>query len=283
MARPRILIIDDDPGVLDALRIAFAGKPWHVETATSATAALNRHRAAPFDVLLVDKNMPDVNGVDLVRQLRTSGDRARVIMLTGYGSPESAVDALNLGIDAYLLKPLAVADVLDAVEAVLVRGAAVSTGSVADLNIAWDEPEEPAPEPTDRATKPRGFSIIVASADARVRTRLAELLEGTPEEVLHARDLGELLQLLDEEPDLVIVQGALDAADVVTRIRDHAADVPCLVVAEGARLATVTRLIELHITALLSEPLESQALRSRLAVIVGRLRTQRRVAAARKR
>jgi DNA-binding response OmpR family regulator len=283
MAKPRILIVDDDPTVLDALRVAFAGRPWRLEAVTGAAAALSRHREAPFDVLLVDKNLPDVNGVDLVRQLRTSGDRARVIMLTGYGSAESAVDALNLGIDAYLLKPLATADILDAVEAVLARGPASVTGSVADLDVVWEEPEEPPLEAPGSAARRRGFSVIIAGADGHARTQLAALLEGTPREMRHARDLGELLQMLDEEPDLVIVQGALDAAEVVARIRDRAPDVPCLVVAEGARLATVTRLIELHITALLSEPLDSPALRSRLGVIVGRLRAQRRVAAARAR
>jgi DNA-binding response OmpR family regulator len=304
MAVPRILIVDDDSEVLETLKLAFAARPWQVEAATVASVALSKHRKRPYDLLIVDKNLPDLDGVELIRQLRADHDRVRIVVLTGYGSAESAVKTLNLAIDAYLLKPFASVDVLETIEDVFRRPPAASAEAphLFDVELepaGAEQPPAPAappgpkapPEPkTEPALKPPRqpmlapttvedviFKILVASADPRARAHLASAIEAVSAEILFAADVTEMIDVIMAQPlGLVIIQGALDAAEVVARIRARAPDLPCVVLAEAAGLAIVTYLIELRITALLTDPLESAELARRLNDILRNLRSRQR-------
>jgi DNA-binding response OmpR family regulator len=295
MSETRILIVDDDPEVIEALEVAFAGKPWEVEAVLEASVALGRHRKRPYDLLIVDKNLPDLDGVELIRQLRTDQDRVRIVVLTGYASAESAVDSLNLAIDAYLLKPFASADVVETVEDVLARSAAASPEAphLFDVEPAASQPKTapmkrkpeapPRSEPALRLAPPPNtveevlFGILIASADPHARAHLASTLEAVSGEILFASDVGEMLSTIKSRPlGVVIIQGALDAAEVVARIRAHSPDLPCVVLVEAAGLAGVTWLIELRITALLTDPLESPTLTRRLNEILRNLRVRQR-------
>jgi DNA-binding NtrC family response regulator len=104
-ARPRILVIDDEPMILQILRAAFDHKEWDVEVVSEGRVAQRRHRERPYDLLIVDKNLPDVDGISMIRELRAEGDQVRVVLITGYGTVTSAVESLNLGVSAYLEKP----------------------------------------------------------------------------------------------------------------------------------------------------------------------------------
>ncbi len=106
MSSPRVLIVDDEPALADSLRLAFDAKGWEVETAETVDDALARLKTAKFDLIVTDKNLPGRTGLELVREVRASGDdRTAVLVMTGYSSPESAAEALNLDVDAYLEKP----------------------------------------------------------------------------------------------------------------------------------------------------------------------------------
>jgi DNA-binding response OmpR family regulator len=298
MVRTRILIVDDDSEVLEALQAAFSDRPWDVETVKVASVALGLHRKHAYDLLIVDKNLPDLDGVELIRQLRADHDRVRIVVLTGYASAESAVETLNLAIDAYLLKPFASVDVVETVEDVLARAAAASPAAPHLFDVELEAPEEPTPlpptkkfgEPMRRAKQPLPaaapttveevlFGILIASADPRARAHLASVLEAVSKEISFASDVGEMLSLISSRPlGLVIIQGALDSAEVVARIRAHSADLPVVVLVETAGLAGVTWLIELRITALLTDPIESPALAQRLNEILRNLRQRQRQA-----
>lgn len=284
MSKPKILIVDDDPEVQAALRLAFAGKPWQVDAVTVASVALSRHRKSPYDLLIVDKHLPDQDGVELIQQLRADRDRVRIVVLTGYGSAESAVQTLNLAVDAYLLKPFASVDVVETVEDVLARAPAASPAAphLFDLGKGGATPEprtRPAPKSMPSPTKGEEVRLatLIASADPRARAHLAAVLEAASGEVLFASDVTEMLAVISSRPlGLVIIQGALDAAEVVARVRAHAPDLPCVVLVEAAGIASVTWLIELRITALLTDPLESPALAQRLTEILRNLRERQR-------
>jgi DNA-binding response OmpR family regulator len=302
MPETRILIVDDDSEVVEALKLAFAGKPWQVDSVAEASVGLSRHRKRPYNLLVVDKNLPDLDGVELIRQLRADRDRVRVVMLTGYATSESAVESLNLAIDAYLLKPFVSVDVVETVEDVLGRSPA-ATPSVhhlfdADLEFgdstktvprgAPPPPSKPLQSPMKRARQPMPatppttveetlFGILIASADPRARAHLASVLEAVSGEILFASDVGEMLSVITARPlGLVIIQGALDSAEVVARIRAHSPDLPVVVLVEAAGLAGVTWLIELRITALLTDPIESPTLTQRLNEILRSLRARQR-------
>ena len=304
MPETRILVVDDDPEVVEALKLAFAGKPWQVDAVAEASVALSWHRKRAYDLLIVDKNLPDLDGVEIIRQLRTEHDRVRVVVLTGYATSESAVETLNLAIDAYLLKPFASIDVVETIEDVLTRSAAASPAAphLFDVEGEWTDsnptidraapppPSKPLLSPMQRAkekmpaTPPTTveetlFGILIASADPRARAHLASVLEAVSGEILFASDVGEMLSVITARPlGLVIVQGALDSAEVVARIRAHSPDLPVVVLVEAAGIAGVTWLIELRITALLTDPIESPTLAHRLNEILRNLRTRQRQA-----
>src|SRR5262245_26791096 len=105
MTKPRVLIVDDEPSVLTLLQLAFEQREWDLVTADTGEAALDSFRAARPDVVLADKNLPGISGVDVIREIRKTNEDLGIILMTGYASAESAQETLNLGIDEYVQKP----------------------------------------------------------------------------------------------------------------------------------------------------------------------------------
>ena len=100
-----LLMIDDEEELLDLAR-HFIGRSEGIEltTSTSATGALERHRSNPFDAIIFDLKMPEVDGIEFLKRLRAGGDTTPFIILTGKGSEEVAMEALNSGAEFYLAK-----------------------------------------------------------------------------------------------------------------------------------------------------------------------------------
>jgi PAS domain S-box-containing protein len=100
-----LLIIDDEEDLL-ALARHFLGTLEGIDltTSLSATEGLGMHQARTFDSIVVDLNMPGTDGIDFLRNLRSTGDTTPLIILTGKGSEQGAMEALNLGADFYLTK-----------------------------------------------------------------------------------------------------------------------------------------------------------------------------------
>ena len=120
--RPRLLVVDDDVNVRKTLLDALEFSGYNAQGAEDGEAALALLREAAFDLLLVDLKMPGVDGIELIRRAKSLHPQARIIILTGYGTKETAIEALNLGVLAYLEKPIRDLGVLEsAVERVLTR------------------------------------------------------------------------------------------------------------------------------------------------------------------
>lgn len=118
--RPRILIVDDDLGPRESLRQIL--KPWcEVRTAESATEALACIPTFEPDVLISDIRMPEVNGLDLLQQVKRLDPTVEVVMITAYGSVETAKLALKHGACDYLLKPFSRSDLEDVLRRALQR------------------------------------------------------------------------------------------------------------------------------------------------------------------
>ena len=101
-----LLIVDDEPVILQILRAVFEDEPYRLSTAGTghdARRVLDEHGC---DILITDKNLPDVSGLELLRLARERNPYAEVIVITGYASLETAVEALELGAFDYVLKPL---------------------------------------------------------------------------------------------------------------------------------------------------------------------------------
>lgn len=100
-----VLIVDDEDALGRVLSEAFAGSGFETNHALSAEEGLAAFRAKPADLLVVDKNLPGMSGLDFIRAIREISGVPAIVLITGYSSPESAEQALNLDVDAYLEKP----------------------------------------------------------------------------------------------------------------------------------------------------------------------------------
>lgn len=111
MREPRVLIIDDEPAIARALRPALLGHDFAVATAASGTAGLEEVDKFTPDVILLDLGLPDIDGVDLARQLRERTD-APIIVLSVRGADKDKIGALDNGADDYLTKPFSMGELL---------------------------------------------------------------------------------------------------------------------------------------------------------------------------
>ena len=111
---PRILVVDDEASIRDLLTKTLALAEYDVDTAADAATALDRVRAADYDLLIADLRMPGMDGLTLIRQVKKIRAELPVIIITGFSSEASAIEAVNLGVAGYLRKPFRVPEVLAA-------------------------------------------------------------------------------------------------------------------------------------------------------------------------
>jgi C4-dicarboxylate-specific signal transduction histidine kinase len=104
--RARLLIVDDEPVIVQILKAVFEDEPYELFLASSGTEALEIMRRQGVDLLLTDKNLPDINGLELLQEAKRLNPDAEVIIITGYASLETALAALELDAFDYVLKPL---------------------------------------------------------------------------------------------------------------------------------------------------------------------------------
>jgi nitrogen regulation protein NR(I) len=128
MGRPRhvgsaakVLLIEDDPGIRDTLQRVLAGEGHEVTVERRGDEGLSRANTNEFNVVITDLRLPGLDGLDLVRQLHSAQPRLPIILITAFGTTETAIEAMKFGAYDYLLKPFEVPDLLD-----LVRKAADS-------------------------------------------------------------------------------------------------------------------------------------------------------------
>lgn len=107
MATERILIVDDERAVRKLLRDFFRSEGFEVCEAASGREALKMAREVEFHIILTDLKMPDETGIEVLKQIRSISDRTAVFILTGYPSPETSLRALELDVDGYISKPVA--------------------------------------------------------------------------------------------------------------------------------------------------------------------------------
>lgn len=103
---PTILIIDDDPVIRDLFRYHFTSWSWSVSEAPSGGTGLETAEKVMPDVILLDMKMPDKDGLAVLRELKQRGCTSSVIVMTGWGSIDNAVEAVKLGAEQYVPKPV---------------------------------------------------------------------------------------------------------------------------------------------------------------------------------
>ena len=112
--RPRILIVDDEQGVRDLLARALSGGEYDVDVAPDGRTATEQLRTVEYDLLITDLKMPGMDGLSVIREARRLFPELPVIIITGYSTEASAIEAINLGVSGYITKPFRVPQVLAA-------------------------------------------------------------------------------------------------------------------------------------------------------------------------
>ena len=112
--RPRILVVDDEAAIRDLLSKTLALAEYDVDLAQDGRHALERLRMIPYDLLITDLKMPGIDGLSVIREARRLKPDIPVIIITGFSTEASAIEAVNLGVSGYLTKPFRVPRVLAA-------------------------------------------------------------------------------------------------------------------------------------------------------------------------
>lgn len=109
----RVLVIDDDPKLINLLKLELEIEGYLVETSSDGASGLIRSRSEPYpDMIILDWNLPDFNGVDICTRIRSSQNYIPIIMLTGNDEITDRVKALDAGVDDYLLKPFSIDELM---------------------------------------------------------------------------------------------------------------------------------------------------------------------------
>lgn len=121
--KSKILVVDDEALVRNSLEEILRLEGYEVVSVESGDAALNQIQQESYDLILLDLKMPGIDGIDVLKALSRLTPDTRVILLTGHGSLESAIDALRIGAQDYLLKPASSSEILSSVARALARKA----------------------------------------------------------------------------------------------------------------------------------------------------------------
>jgi len=117
----RILIVEDEKALAQALAQGLVRQGYSVDVAGDGEAALEMADVNAYDLLLLDLNLPKVDGVEVCRRLRASGSRVGILMLTARSGLDDRITGLDSGADDYLVKPFQFAELLARVRAILRR------------------------------------------------------------------------------------------------------------------------------------------------------------------
>jgi len=112
----RILIVDDDENIRKVLLAILEDEGYKVESAGTAKDAIEKTKSKFYNLALIDIRLPDMEGIELLTKFRDTTPKMRKIIITGFPTLQNAVDAVNRGANAYILKPFDVEKVLKTIE-----------------------------------------------------------------------------------------------------------------------------------------------------------------------
>jgi two-component system, OmpR family, response regulator len=135
----RLLVVEDEPNILELLSASLRFAGFDVETATSGSAAVNAAKSRRPDLVVLDVMLPDLDGFEVIRQMRADGSRTPVVFLTARDATDDKIRGLTLGGDDYVTKPFSLEELTARIRAVLRRTAggdqAPSRLTFADLEL----------------------------------------------------------------------------------------------------------------------------------------------------
>jgi len=116
LAQRNILLVDDEEVVCRGCQRIFEEEGYTVQMALSGKEGLEKAHKERFDVIITDLKMPDMSGLDVIKDIKQNQPDVPVIMITGYASVQTAVEATKIGADDYIPKPFNPDEIIEAVE-----------------------------------------------------------------------------------------------------------------------------------------------------------------------
>ena len=167
----RVLVAEDEEVMADALARGLRRAGYAADVAADGGAALELAALNPYDVVLLDRDLPVVHGDDVCRALVAAGSSARILMLTAAGGIQQKVDGFGLGADDYLAKPFAFAELLARVQALARRTAPAQPPVLRAGDLRVDVARRTvtrAGRPVDLTLKEYGVLVELVRADGGV-------------------------------------------------------------------------------------------------------------------
>jgi DNA-binding response OmpR family regulator len=190
----RLLLIEDDPELSDGLQQSLAQSGYAVDVARTAHAGRAACAATRYEMLILDLGLPDGDGLSLLRELRTQGMQAPVLILTARGGLDDRIAGLDAGGDDYLAKPFALGELEARVRALLRRGPDAGPQRMQLGNLTYDA-----------GTR----RVLIDGADLDLTARELAVLEALlrrPRALVSKEQLFESLYTWDSEANLSAVE-----------------------------------------------------------------------------
>lgn len=202
-----ILVVDDEPFLRLTLCMVLHRVGYQTDEAQNGQTALDKVSAQPFDLVFLDLQLPDCDGLELLPQIRRIQPRTPVLVLTANGSLEKAIEALRIGAHEYLLKPIDPGQIITQVDDILRARRASKTAVKPEVNPCWNPDDggnlpKPVQQATPETLKVGDIELDMQSHTAQMNGRvinlppctfeyLATLIRHAPEPVHYQLLVGE--------------------------------------------------------------------------------------------
>ena len=244
--RMQVLLMEDDPGVAKGLQMILREEGFGVDVAGTGQGALDMFNTGSngrFDLLVADLRLPDMDGMDVVRQVKDARPETQVIVITGYGNVNTAVDAMKMGAMDYLMKPFSEEDFMNRVR-----------DAVAKHCLPGPETEG-AEEETETPASPR---VLVVEDDPGVARGLRMVLEERGCEVITAESGQAAMERMAESgAELLVVDMRLpdmNGLKVITHAGKCLPDMPVIVITGYSSVPGAVEALRMGVADYLEKP-----------------------------
>jgi DNA-binding response OmpR family regulator/two-component sensor histidine kinase len=245
--RRRVMIVEDEPVMLRVLTSVLRPHGYQLFACSSGEQALEILAEDEVDLIISDKNLPGITGLEVIRQAKERRPEIATLMITGYASQETVEEAIQLGVDDYLVKPFDLDDLMGKVKELIAR---------------------PGPEAAEtKAERPRG--VVLAVRDPGTQELIERVFDKLGEPVVGKGPATPALNLLgDREVGIVVIDldQSIDKAHQEQLQQAWSARAPLIVIALATRpdLTRTLEALRLGARALLRKPLTDLALVDKL-------------------
>lgn len=241
----RVLVVDDEDLVISVIREVLQLRDLEISEASDGESAVERLGRERFDLVIADKNLPGINGLEVLRRAKRRDPTVATLLVTGFSSRESAEEAMVIGIDDYIIKPFDVEDLADKVEEAL------------DLRLFRTQVTPHA------IPHPLGRRVVICDPDGGSRPILLDGVQMMGHTVELVDSLSELLDTVSTGPfdglicDLDILNRDAGRAKVLRSLLLLLPNVSFITIAPGKDLTSAITSLQRGACKVIFRPLES--------------------------